>query len=71
MRKIRLEARRVDYGLSPAELAREMKVTEETVLRWEHDVRAMCVGDLLDLANFYKCGLEDIWIPPKKEGYIS
>lgn len=61
----RLKELRSDAGLSLAELSKAIKVSTNTISRWEREERLPNIEGLISLAKYFKvstdylCGLED------------
>ena len=57
-------------GMTQVELAEEMGVSTQTIIRWEANQREPVVSDLIRLAGIFRCNPNDLLpnhpLPPKR-----
>lgn len=60
--KIRLRIReiRTAHGMSREQLAKKLCYTEQTVARWEQQVRLPDIDTLVVIADIFGCTLDDL-----------
>lgn len=61
--KISLAAARVNAGLTQAEVAKEMKVTKNTIVAWERGAREPKMSQARRLSELYNIPLDNIFLP--------
>lgn len=61
--KISLAAARVNANLTQQEVAERMKVSKNTVIKWEKGKSALKVSELYSLSQLYKIPIENIFLP--------
>ena len=63
---------RKEHGMTQAELAEKMNVTDKAVSKWERDLSCPDVGSLSRLAEVLGVSLEELMrVEPKKKGTAS
>lgn len=67
MKKIS-ELRKQNGGLTQGELARELKVTQATISRWEKDQLSISGENIMKLALFFNTSADDLLGMDKKVG---
>lgn len=65
LEKITLRALRVNYSLSAKEVAKELGIHEQTLLKYEIDSTDISYSLLEDLAEFYKVSVDNIFLGKK------
>lgn len=61
--KISLAAARVNANLTQQEVAERMKVSKNTVIKWEKGKSELKVSELCSLSQLYKIPIENIFLP--------
>ncbi|MBS4750351.1 helix-turn-helix transcriptional regulator [Carnobacteriaceae bacterium zg-ZUI78] len=65
MQKITLRALRANYSLSAKEVAKELGIHHQTLLKYENDSTDIPISLLETLANFYKVDKNTIFLGEK------
>lgn len=65
MQKMTLRALRVNYSLSAKEVATELGIHHQTLLKYEIDSTDIPYSLLNDLADFYQIGVDNIFLGNK------
>lgn len=63
--QISLAAARVNANLTQEDVAKEMKVSKNTVVNWEKGTSEPTVSQALRLSEIYKMPLDNIFLPIK------
>lgn len=63
--QISLAAARVNAKLTQEEVAKEMKVSKNTVVNWEKGISEPTISQGLRLSEIYKMPLDNIFLPIK------
>lgn len=61
--KISLKAARVNAGMTQKDVARELRVSNKTVLNWETGVAKPALATIKSLSDIYKIPMENIFLP--------
>ena len=69
----RLRTLRYLSGLSQEDLAEELNVSRSKVSSWESGRRDLSIVDAIQIANYFKCSLDNLFNPGvlSKEEYIK
>ncbi|VTT17019.1 helix-turn-helix transcriptional regulator [Streptococcus dysgalactiae] len=65
MTKMTLRALRVNYSLSAKEVAQELDIHQQTLLKYENDSSKIPVSLLNELADFYEVEVNNIFLGNK------
>ena len=65
--KIKLNAARVNAGLTQTEVARKLNRNKQTIVNWEKGVTQIKVNDLLALSELYGIPVEYLEIPKRRK----
>lgn len=60
--KITLAAARVNAGLTQNEVARKMKVSRQTIMKWEHNKLIPKPAEILMLSQIYNIPIDNIFL---------
>lgn len=60
--KITLAAARVNAGLTQNEVARKMKVSRHTIMKWEHNKLIPKPAEILMLSQIYNIPIDNIFL---------
>ena len=63
--RISLAAARVNAGMTQADVAKEMRVTKNTVVAWEKGASEPKMSQARQLSDLYKIPLDNIFLPCK------
>ena len=63
--KIKLNAARVNAGLTQTEVARKLNRNKQTIVNWETGITDITFGDVLKLCELYEVPVELIRGPEK------
>jgi len=63
--QISLAAARVNAGLTQEDVAKEMKVSKNTVVNWEKGLSEPTITQGRELSELYKMPLDNIFLPTK------
>ena len=63
MDKLSMKALRINAGLNQKDVAKALDVTPATICRWEQGRTSPSFAKLIQLAELYKCGVEDFSMP--------
>lgn len=58
--KLSLKAARVNAGFTQNDVAKRLRVTKETIRKWERNVTSAKIGGLIEMCKIYGCGIDDI-----------
>lgn len=64
--KIKLNAARVNAGLTQTEVARKLNRNKQTIVNWEKGFTQIKVNDLLALSELYGIPVEYLEIPKRR-----
>ena len=64
--KIKLNAARVNAGLTQTEVARKLNRNKQTIVNWEKGFTQIKVNDLLALSELYGIPIEYLEIPKRR-----
>ena len=67
--KIKLNAARVNAGLTQTEVARKLNRNKQTIVNWEKGFTQIKVNDLLALSELYGIPVEYLEIPKRRKEY--
>ena len=62
MTKMTLRALRVNYSLTAKEVAEDLNIHQQTLLKYENDSSDISVSLLEKLANYYHVDIDDIFL---------
>ncbi len=65
--KIKLNAARVNAGLTQTEVARKLNRNKQTIVNWEKGFTQIKVNDLLALSELYGIPVEYLEIPKRRK----
>lgn len=65
--KIKLNAARVNAGLTQTEVARKLNRNKQTIVNWEKGFTQIKVNDLLALSELYGISIEYLEIPKRRK----
>ena len=65
--KIKLNAARVNAGLTQTEVARKLNRNKQTIVNWEKGFTEIKVNDLLALSELYGIPIEYLEIPKRRK----
>lgn len=65
--KIKLNAARVNAGLTQTEVARKLNRNKQTIVNWEKGFTEIKVNDLLALSELYGMPIEYLEIPKRRK----
>jgi transcriptional regulator with XRE-family HTH domain len=65
--KIKLNAARVNAGLTQTEVARKLNRNKQTIVNWEKGFTEIKVNDLLALSELYGIPIEYLEIPQRRK----
>ncbi|MER2024911.1 MAG: helix-turn-helix transcriptional regulator [Eubacteriales bacterium] len=65
--KIKLNAARVNAGLTQTEVARKLNRNKQTIVNWEKGFTQIKVNDLLALSELYGIPIEYLEIPKRRK----
>ena len=65
--KIKLNAARVNAGLTQTEVARKLNRNKQTIVNWEKGFTQIKVNDLLALSELYEMPVEYLEIPQRRK----
>ena len=65
--KIKLNAARVNAGLTQTEVARKLHRNKQTIVNWEKGFTEIRVNDLLALSELYGMPIEYLEIPKRRK----
>lgn len=65
MQKMTLRALRVNYGLTAKEVAADLGIHHQTLLKYENDSTKIPMDLLSKLANFYNVATDNIFLGKK------
>lgn len=65
--KIKLNAARVNAGLTQTEVARKLNRNKQTIVNWEKGFTQIKVNDLLALSELYGMPIEYLEIPKRRK----
>ena len=65
--KIKLNAARVNAGLTQTEVARKLNRNKQTIVNWETGFTQIKVNDLLALSELYEMPVEYLEIPQRRK----
>ena len=63
--QISLAAARVNAGLTQEDVAKEMKVSKNTIVNWEKGLSEPTVTQGRELSKLYNMSLDNIFLPTK------
>ena len=63
--QITLAAARVNAGMTQEEVAKEIKVSKNTIVKWEKGVSEPSITQGRELSDLYKIPLDNIFLPMK------
>jgi DNA-binding XRE family transcriptional regulator len=61
--KMKLNALRVNAGLTQSEAAKEVGVSKNTLIKWESYMTFPKANQLMKLCSMYGCSVDDIFLP--------
>jgi transcriptional regulator with XRE-family HTH domain len=65
--KIKLNAARVNAGLTQTEVSRKLNRNKQTIVNWEKGFTQIKVNDLLALSELYGIPIEYLEIPKRRK----
>jgi DNA-binding XRE family transcriptional regulator len=65
--KIKLNAARVNAGLTQTEVARKLNRNKQTIVNWEKGFTQIKVNDLLALSELYGMPIEYLDVPKRRK----
>ena len=65
--KIKLNAARVNAGLTQTEVARKLNRNKQTIVNWEKGFTEIKVNDLLALSELYGMPIEYLDVPKRRK----
>ena len=65
--KFKLNAARVNTGMTQTEVAKALNKNKQTIVNWENGATAIKVRDLLQLSKLYGIPIEYLEVPEKKK----
>ena len=65
--KFKLNAARVNAGMTQTEVAKALNKNKQTIVNWEKGATAIKVTDLLQLSELYGIPIEYLEVPEKKK----
>ena len=65
--KIKLNAARVNAGLTQTEVARKLNRNKQTIVNWEKGFTQIKVNDLLALSELYGIPVEYLELPKRRK----
>ena len=65
--KFKLNAARVNAGMTQADVAKVLNRNKQTIVNWENGVTEIKVSDLLRLSKLYEIPIEYLEVPEKRK----
>ena len=64
--KFKLNAARVNAGMTQEDVAKALKRNKQTIVNWENGVTEIKVSDLIRLSKLYEIPIEYLEVPEKR-----